>query len=105
PGKPYDKVAKGPTLEPRRDGGSLAVAQAPSPRFEPAASPAVTARAQSPLAVMDEASIAPAMSAVREVELERENAPDPQSAIDRAIATLDREARGESGAPPLVAER
>ncbi|MCD7060430.1 hypothetical protein [Pelagibacterium xiamenense] len=41
--------------------------------------------------------IGEAMSSVREVEIEA-NAPesvDPQSAIDRAIAALDREARGE----------
>jgi hypothetical protein len=42
---------------------------------------------------------------VREVELEREPAPDPQSTIDRAIATLDREARGENAGPALIAER
>ena len=35
------------------------------------------------------------MSAVREVDLEPQPA-DPQGAIDRAIATLDREARGEA---------
>src|SRR5690606_8736860 len=35
-----------------------------------------------------------AMAAVREVELEPQSV-DPQGTIDRAIATLDREARGE----------
>jgi hypothetical protein len=38
-----------------------------------------------------------AMSAVREVEVEPQPA-DPQGAIDRAIATLDREARGDQRA-------
>lgn len=103
PGKPYDKVARGPTLEPRRE--SAALAPSAAPRFEPAVSPIATARAQSPLAVVTEPAVAPAMSAVREVDLEREVAPDPQSTIDRAIATLDREARGEKSSPMLVAER
>ncbi|HWA20062.1 MAG TPA: hypothetical protein VG757_13810 [Devosia sp.] len=39
-----------------------------------------------------------AMSAVREVEVEPQPA-DPQGAIDRAIATLDREARGDAEPP------
>jgi len=38
-----------------------------------------------------------AMAAVREVEVEQQPA-DPQGAIDRAIATLDREARGDTRA-------
>ena len=41
-----------------------------------------------------------AMSAVREVDVEPQHPVDPQGAIDRAIATLDREARGES-VPPV----
>jgi hypothetical protein len=40
-----------------------------------------------------------AMSAVREVEVEPQPVTDPQGAIDRAIATLDREARGEAVTP------
>lgn len=95
-GKPYEKQIKGPTLEPRREAKPMAAQAAAAPRFEPSVSPAATARAQSPLAVVEEATIAPAMSAVREVDLEREVPLDPQSSIDRAIATLDREARGET---------
>lgn len=95
-GKPYEKQIKGPTLEPRREAKPVAAQAAAAPRFEPSVSPAATARAQSPLAVVEEPLIAPAMSAVREVELEREAPLDPQSSIDRAIATLDREARGET---------
>jgi hypothetical protein len=54
------------------------------------------AAAASPASV--DATIGEAMSAVREVELEQPREPehaDPQSSIDRAIAALDREARGE----------
>ncbi len=87
--KPYDAPRRGPTLEPRRDG----------PRLEPAArnAHAAVARQEEPDAVdfMDEPQIAAAMSAVREVEVEPQPA-DPQGAIDRAIATLDREARGDA---------
>jgi hypothetical protein len=44
--------------------------------------------------MFNNAPVAAAMSAVREVEVERPPV-DPQGAIDRAIATLDREARGD----------
>ena len=36
------------------------------------------------------------MAAIREVEVEQPQSTDPQGAIDRAIATLDREARGDA---------
>ena len=88
--KPYDAPRRGPTLEPRRDG----------PRLEPAArgSQMAVARQEKPEpAAFVEPQIAAAMSAVREVEVEPQPA-DPQGAIDRAIATLDREARGEPAA-------
>ncbi|MEQ1771269.1 MAG: hypothetical protein ABL879_15670, partial [Devosia sp.] len=71
---------RGPTLEPRRDSGR---------------SGAVAARSLQPLA-----NDMAAMSAVREVEVDMQPA-DPQGAIDRAIATLDREARGDM-LPPLT---
>jgi len=86
--KPYDAPRRGPTLEPRRDG----------PRLEPAARSGHAAVARQPVAepvgFIEQPPIAAAMSAVREVEVEPQPA-DPQGAIDRAIATLDREARGE----------
>jgi len=89
--KPYDAPRRGPTFEPRRDG----------PRLEPAAraTHAVAARQAEPetIAYEEPAPIAAAMSAVREVEVDAHPA-DPQGAIDRAIATLDREARGETPA-------
>lgn len=86
-GKPYDAPRRGPVIEPRRE----------APRLEPAARGS-QALARSPLdepaPYFDEPKISTAMSAVREVELEPQPA-DPQISIDRAIATLDREARGE----------
>ena len=84
--KPYDAPARrGPVIEPR-----------PEPVFSPRGQ-AATAR-QPVLAPVDEEDVrvAAAMSAVREVEVEPVPV-DPQGAIDRAIATLDREARGEPG--------
>jgi hypothetical protein len=42
------------------------------------------------------------MSAVREVEVEPQHPLDPQDSIDRAIATLDREARGELDDEPEI---
>lgn len=89
-GAPIGGPARGPTLEPRRE---LA-----APRLEPAArNGQATARqvAPDPMALFNDPPIAAAMSAVREVEVEAPPA-DPQGAIDRAIATLDREARGDA---------
>lgn len=90
--KPYDAPRRGPTLEPRREG----------PRLEPAARGAQAAVARQPVAepVFLEQPVAAAMSAVREVDVEPQQV-DPQGAIDRAIATLDREARGETSAPAV----
>jgi hypothetical protein len=84
--KPYDAPRRGPQIDPRQ-----------SPRLEPAArGNQAVARQQmvEPAAFLEEPRVAAAMSAVREVEVEPQPA-DPQGAIDRAIATLDREARGE----------
>ncbi len=92
-GAPITGAARGPVLEPRRE--------AVAPRLEPAAAARGAARpaaqrAAQPVALFDEPPVPAAMSAVREVELESEvEVADPQVAIDRAIATLDREARGE----------
>ncbi|MGV3649783.1 MAG: hypothetical protein ACO1OK_00025 [Devosia sp.] len=69
--------AEAAPVEARRGGrGQLAARQVEAPEY------------------FDDVPVAAAMSSVREVEVEP--APiDPQGAIDRAIATLDREARGE----------
>jgi hypothetical protein len=83
--KPYDSPRRGPTIEPR-------------PSMMPAARGGQAAFARQPVvepvAFLSEPKVVAAMSAVREVEVEAQR--DPQGAIDRAIATLDREARGEA---------
>src|SRR5690606_4385977 len=90
--KPYDAPRRGPTIEPRPDvrvaarGGQAAVARQP---------------VVEPVAFLEEPKVVAAMSAVREVEVEPQPV-DPQGAIDRAIATLDREARGDH--EPVVDE-
>ncbi|CAN7695188.1 hypothetical protein ASC89_16025 [Devosia sp. Root413D1] len=88
-GAPIGGAARGPVLEPRRE--------LPAPRMEPAGRNGQAAARQmsEPVALFNDPPIAAAMSAVREVEVEAPPA-DPQGAIDRAIATLDREARGDT---------
>jgi len=88
-GAPIAGAARGPVLEPRRE--------LPAPRLESAGRNGQAAARQmsEPVALFNDPPIAAAMSAVREVEVEAQPA-DPQGAIDRAIATLDREARGDS---------
>ncbi|MBN9311365.1 hypothetical protein, partial [Devosia sp.] len=85
-GAPIGGPARGPVLEPRRE---LA---GPARGGHAAAARQVEAE---PVSLYNEPPVAAAMSAVREVELETPSV-DPQGAIDRAIATLDREARGDS---------
>lgn len=77
--------ARGPVLEPRRELAAIRGAQQ-----------AAAVAIEEPVALFEEPPVAEAMSAVREVEVDAPVA-DPQGAIDRAIATLDREARGEPG--------
>ncbi len=103
-GKPYEKQMKGPTLEPRRESRQTASAAQAAPRMDPVVMPKLSVRPQvsGPLAMAGQPGVATAMSSVREVEVEDVQSGDPQTAIDRAIATLDREARGE--ATPVVAE-
>jgi hypothetical protein len=76
---PIDGGRARQTVEPRRDSRG-----------------AVAARNLDPY---EETQEFEAMSAVREVEVEPQPA-DPQGAIDRAIATLDRAARGDEQQPP-----
>lgn len=87
---------RGPTLEARRDGGSGVIGSL-GPRLEAVRGPQLVARQQAePLYLEAPSQQTAAMSAVREVEVEPEPvASDPQGLIDRAMATLDREARGD----------
>ncbi len=84
-GRPVPQVSaepqrRGPSIDPRRG--------------ESRAGIAATARQMEPIEFDVPEDVA-AMAAVREVEVEQQPA-DPQGAIDRAIATLDREARGDA---------
>jgi hypothetical protein len=101
--RPIDASLKSPSFEPRRDSGQLAANSTAEPvratsRIEPSlGGHQAVARQQvvTPLAV---ASVEPALSSVREVELEtvQPDASEAEGAIERAIETLDREARGEA---------
>jgi hypothetical protein len=94
--KPYDGARRGPMLEPRREAARLDA----GPRGGQAA--LVRQAGAQPMALQGEPAVAAAMSAVREVEVEPQQGHDPQSDIDRAIATLDREARGEKHPEPVA---
>lgn len=95
-GAPIGRAVRGPELTPRRE--------IAAPRLEPAARSGQAAAARQiaaePVALFDE-PVPAAMSAVREVEVEQQEI-DPQDSIDRAIATLDREARGEVDDEPQI---
>jgi hypothetical protein len=89
-----DNGRRAPSIEPRRSDSGAAAAQ----RIEPTpirSSQAAIARQTEPLS-FELPVVSAAMSTEREVEVEPVLTADPQGAIDRAIATLDREARGES---------
>lgn len=79
PAPANDGGRRAATIDPRRGSGVAATARQVQP-FE-----------------LDVPEDVEAMAAVREVEVEPQPA-DPQGAIDRAIATLDREARGDNRA-------
>lgn len=99
-----DSPLKAPSFTPRREPTPLAANSSETvrvtSRMEPSLGNQALARQQvaMPLAVVDAPPVEAALSAVREVEVE----PDPreaEGAIERAIETLDREARGEPTAP------
>ncbi|SEQ12385.1 hypothetical protein SAMN05428969_2081 [Devosia sp. YR412] len=100
-----ETALKAPNFEPRRDAAPLAANTLVEPvrstaRLEPALGNQAVARQQviAPIAVLEPQPVEKALSTVREVELE----PDPseaEGAIERAIETLDREARGEKTEP------
>jgi hypothetical protein len=86
-GRPAPQVSaepsrRGPSIDPRRGGDTRAGLAAAARQMEPIA--------------FDVPEDVAAMAAIREVEVEQPQATDPQGAIDRAIATLDREARGDA---------
>jgi hypothetical protein len=91
------EAAKGRPIAPPNFSIAAESARRSSPTIEPrTAGRAATARQVEPLQFDVPEDVA-AMSAIREVEVEQQPA-DPQGAIDRAIATLDRAARGDEQA-------
>ena len=92
---------RGPTLEARREGnggiGSLGPQLGGPTGGGAVRGPQLVTRQQAEQVYLEAPQEIAAMSAVREVEVEPDPQPaDPQGLIDRAMATLDREARGET---------
>ncbi len=103
--RPMETPLKGATFEPRRDALPLAANSTgevlrSGGRIEPSVGNRAVARQMAP-AVAETLPVEQALSSVREVEVEPD-ASEAQVAIERAIETLDREARGESG--PAMAD-
>lgn len=87
----------------RRDGGpsaSSVAIPASVTRVEPVISgrSALARQAVIEPVLVEETPVETALSAVREVELESDGTREAEGAIERAIETLDREARGETSA-------
>ncbi len=101
PATPAPAPLKGPVFAPRRDMAPAANA-APAlstGRIEPSISGAALAHKPDleAAAIAEVAPVEPALSSVREVEVETEDGTrEAEGAIERAIETLDREARGEA---------
>jgi hypothetical protein len=81
---------------------NTAAAAALAPRVEPmlgstalASQPIIS----EPVVIEPPLPVDPALSSVREVEVEQDDAREAEGAIERAIETLDREARGEATEP------
>ncbi|KKC40917.1 hypothetical protein WH87_01790 [Devosia epidermidihirudinis] len=104
---PVETPLKAPSFEPRREPIPFAANASVEPtrassRIEPSLGNQAVARQQAiePLLVADPTPVEAALSSVREVEVEPVVAEQPdtseaEGAIERAIETLDREARGE----------
>lgn len=101
--KPYDAGRRGPTLERREGNGGIGSLGPQLGGGGATRSPQLVTRQQAePLYLEAPQQQIAAMSSVREVEVEPDPQPaDPQGLIDRAMATLDREARGETSPQPV----
>lgn len=101
--RPTDSGRRGPVIEPRREGGQQAAAarlepvRAPNHRPEPALRTQTATVQQLAPARFEE----PELGHAEVAHLEPESG-DPQGVIDRAIAVLDQEARGDL--PEIEAE-
>jgi hypothetical protein len=79
-------------------GGMTAAPANIAPRLEPVLGSTALATQQTstePVLIDPPIPVEPALSSVREVEIEQDDAREAEGAIERAIETLDREARGE----------
>ncbi len=93
--RPFDSSRRAAATESRRDGGQGA-GQAPARLENGGRSQPLHRQTAEPMAMITRSSGNAAMSSIREVEVEPEPPHvDPQTAIERAIATLEREARGD----------
>ncbi|KKB86410.1 hypothetical protein VW29_02265 [Devosia limi DSM 17137] len=105
--RPIETPLRAPVLEPRREAFPPAAnSEAPmrsGARVEPSLGGQAAARQQivDPVEVIAAEPVETALSAVREVEVEAVQADmtEAEGAIERAIETLDREARGEASEP------
>ncbi|MHA6296982.1 hypothetical protein [Devosia sp. CAU 1758] len=102
--KPGRSFVLTPRAEPHIPGASPIVsATALSPRVEPMlGSTALASQSAStgPVIIDPPLPVDAALSSVREVEVEQDDARAAEGAIERAIETLDREARGETTETP-----
>ncbi|MDB5622148.1 MAG: hypothetical protein JWR39_711 [Devosia sp.] len=103
----------GPVLDPLREAEPFAAAiVATEPAWQSGASPDFSAGPAPTVAASEPVPVQAALSSVREVEVEpaQPDTSEAEGAIERAIETLDREARGESSPvagedAPLAAKR
>ncbi len=81
-------------------------AAATAPRIEPGVSSTALAHepVTAPVLIDPPLTVEPALSTIREVDLEGSETREAEGAIERAIETLDREARGEFTQAPAAAE-
>jgi len=113
--RPVNTTSRGPIFEPRREAIPLAANIAGEPvrggRAEPligGGQAAMRQQATKSLTLVESAPVEAALSTVREVEVEPVVNPatvpdtlEAEGAIERAIETLDREARGETAQPEV----
>ncbi|MFC3703778.1 hypothetical protein ACFOOL_03285 [Devosia honganensis] len=114
PARPSFFTPRPPTTAANADTARGVSQTAPPPRIEPSLGGAALARrpAAEPEADAAIEPVEAALSSIREVDLEEDDTREAEGAIERAIETLDREARGEptatlperEAAPPLDGE-
>jgi hypothetical protein len=96
------------SFNPRRETASQTSfgAAASAPRIEPGLSGAVLAaqKPSEPVLIDPPLTVEPALSSIVEVDVEGSETKEAEGAIERAIETLDREARGDFTQPAIAAD-